>query len=182
MAEVINDVSIVVPTLGRSVLLTCLESIAEGSAWPAELIIVDQGDSGEARRCVHDLGQRGLVCRRVPSDRRGIAAATNLGIQSAQTPFVAITHDDCRVASDWLRVIAGHVSRGGGSVITGRVEPEGEGIVLTIVTSREPRTYTEPLVDGDVLFPPNMALSLSVFERTGYFDEHPSLRMAGGGH
>jgi GT2 family glycosyltransferase len=178
-AEILEDISIVVPTLGRDLLRRCLESIAAGSAWPAELIVVDQGAAEEVPAWLTDFEERGLSCRHVRSDERGIAAATNLGVRLARTPFVAITHDDCRVAPDWLKIIAGHVARAGQAVTTGRVEPEGDGIVLTIVTSREQRTYTEPLIDGDVLFPPNMALPVSVFERTGYFDEHPSLRMAG---
>ena len=177
--EVLENLSIVIPTLGRELLRRCLESIAGGSAWPAELIVVDQGDADDVPRWLAALEKRGLDCRHVPSQSRGIAAATNLGVHRAGTPFVAITHDDCRVETDWLRTIAARVVNAGQAVVTGRVEPEGNGIVLTIVTSRQPRTYTEPLIDGDVLFPPNMALPVSVFERVGYFDEHPSLRAAG---
>jgi hypothetical protein len=67
----------------------------------------------------------------------------------------------------------------GDAIVTGRVEPEGDGVVLTIVTSAEPRTYTRPMIDRDVLFPPNTAFPIRLLERIGYLDEHPSLRLAG---
>jgi hypothetical protein len=65
------------------------------------------------------------------------------------------------------------------AVVTGRVEPGGDGVVPTIVTSTEPAVYRQPLPTGDVLFPPNMAFPLRLLERVGYFDEHPSLNVAG---
>ena len=51
--------------------------------------------------------------------------------------------------------------------------------MLTVITRREPAVYSEPLIDRDVLFPPNMAFPIRLLERIGYFDEHPSLRLAG---
>ena len=35
------------------------------------------------------------------------------------------------------------------------------------------------LLDGDVLFPPNMAFAMRLLSRIGAFDEHPSLATAG---
>jgi GT2 family glycosyltransferase len=113
------------------------------------------------------------------SKERGIAAATNRGLERVKTEFVATTHDDCRVRNDWLQTLSRRVKEIGDAILTGRVEPEGDGIVLTVITSETPAVYTEPLVDGDVLFPPNMALPTRLFDRVGYFDEHPSLWFAG---
>ncbi|MDP8970454.1 MAG: hypothetical protein M3N52_08185, partial [Actinomycetota bacterium] len=48
-----------------------------------------------------------------------------------------------------------------------------------LVTSLTPTTYTRPLLDGDVLFPPNMGFPLRLLQRVGMFDEHPALRVAG---
>jgi GT2 family glycosyltransferase len=58
------------------------------------------------------------------------------------------------------------------------VQPQGSGLVLTVVTAREPRRYARPMIDRDVLFPANMALPVRVLGRIGYMDEHPSLRLA----
>ena len=63
--------------------------------------------------------------------------------------------------------------------MTGRVEPEGDGVVLTVKTHDRPATYTSPLLDGDVLFPPNMGFAVRLLDRVGWFDEHPSLATAG---
>ena len=46
-------------------------------------------------------------------------------------------------------------------------------------TAERPAIYTSPLLDGDVLFPPNMGFAVRLLERIGWLDEHPSLATAG---
>jgi GT2 family glycosyltransferase len=173
------DVSVVIPTLGRELLEGCLDSIAAGTVWPAEVIVVDQGSTRVTAPWIARIERRGLAITHVPSRQTGIAAGTNRGLERVRTPFVATTHDDCRVREDWLQRLAVRVRTVGDAILTGRVEPDGEGIVLTIVTSPEAATYTRPMIDRDVLYPPNMSFPLRVLERVGYLDEHPSLRLAG---
>lgn len=174
-----RDITVVVPTLGDAVLEGCLDSIANGSLWPACLIIVNQGEAtcveNWARR-FEGLGLRLLHLRTKPA---GISAATNLGLQHVGTAYAAVTHDDCRVARDWIEQLAARLEIVGDAIVTGRVEPEGEGIVLTIKTAEQPAIYSAPLLDGDVLFPPNMAFAKRLLDRIGWFDEHPSLLTAG---
>lgn len=174
-----RDVSVVIPTVGRSLLHGCLDSITRGTMWPAELILVDQGRNADVATWVDQLDGRGVRVTYIKSRETGIAAGTNRGLERARTPFVATTHDDCRVKDDWLEKLAARLPTLSGSILTGRVEPEGDGIVLTIVTSVEPAVYRRPMIDRDVLFPPNMAFPLTMLERVGYLDEHPSLRFAG---
>jgi GT2 family glycosyltransferase len=174
-----EDVSVVIPTLGRSLLRGCLESIAGGTVWPAESIVVDQGSDADVARWVDQLNSRGIRITHIRSSQTGIAAGTNRGLDRVRTPFVATTHDDCRVRGDWVEKLAARLPNLEGSILTGRVEPEGDGIVLTIVTSLQPAVYRRPMIDRDVLFPPNMAFPLTILERTGYLDEHPSLASAG---
>jgi GT2 family glycosyltransferase len=83
------------------------------------------------------------------------------------------------VRTDWLRRAAMRLHDIGEAILTGRVEPEGDGIVLTVNTADEPTTYRSPLIAGDVLFPPNMAFAVRLLERIGWLDEHPSLATAG---
>lgn len=173
------DVSVVIPTLGRELLQGCLQSIGAGSAWPAELIVVDQGGSPVVATWMEQLSHRGLNVTHIRSNQSGISSATNRGLERVRTPFVAMTHDDCRVRPDWLERLGARVKEIGDAIVTGRVEPEGEGLVLTVVTLPEPVVYTRPLIDRDVLFPPNMAFPTRLLDRIGYFDEHPSLRLAG---
>ena len=173
-----QDVTVVVPTLGGATLRGCLESIAAGTMWPASVVVVDQG-GGPEPGWLPGLRQLGLDVRHLSAAPAGIAAATNLGLRHAHTQFVAVTHDDCLVRRDWLARMAERLARSPESIVTGRVEPEGEGIVLTVKLQDEPATYTSPLLDGDVLFPPNMGFAVRLTSRVGPFDEHPSLATAG---
>lgn len=176
---VVRDLSIVVPTLGRELLKGCLDSIAGGTVWPAELIVVDQGTDPAVDGWVRRLTSLGMSITHIRSSETGIAAGTNRGLELVRTPFVALTHDDCRVRSEWLSRLSYRLREVGDAILTGRVEPEGQGLVLTVVTQQEPAVYTRPLIDRDVLFPPNMGFPIRLLERVGYFDEHPSLRLAG---
>jgi GT2 family glycosyltransferase len=175
----IRDVTIVVPTMAGPVLQGCLRSIAGGTVWPSRLIVVDQSGSTAAADWVMELRDRGLDAVHLPSTQSGISAATNRGLEQVRTPFAAVTHDDCLVRPDWLQRLASRLAAVGDAIVTGRVEPEGDGIVLTIKTDDEPAVYTAPLLDGDVLFPPNMAFAVRLLDRVGWFDEHPSLATAG---
>jgi hypothetical protein len=179
MTRVIDDVTVVVPTLGGPMLEGCLVSIAAGTVWPRRLVVVDQGDGEAASGWVGALRGRGMEARHVRSAATGISAATNLGLAQVETTFAAVTHDDCIVRPDWLERLHASLRDRPDTIVTGRVEPEGDGVVLTIKTAEEPATYTTPLLDGDVLFPPNMGFSLELLARVGPFDEHPSLATAG---
>jgi GT2 family glycosyltransferase len=179
VSELVGDVTVVIPTLGRPLLRGCLESIAANRVHPRRVILVNQGDAAPVQTWVDEAAVRGLDIDHVVSSVRGIGAAMNTGLQRVGTPYAASTHDDCRVAEDWVASLAHKVREIGEGVLTGRVEPSGAGLVLTTVTSKQRRVYTDPLLDGDVLFPSNMALPMDVFDRTGPFDEHPSLRVAG---
>jgi glycosyltransferase involved in cell wall biosynthesis len=174
-----SDVTVIVPTLGGPTLQGCLESIAGGSIWPARLILVDQGDGRAAGGWATTLRATGIDVLHVISNQSGISAATNRGLERAHTPFAAITHDDCEVRSDWLERLTARLRDIGDAILTGRVEPSGDGVVLTVKTDDDPATYTRPLANGDVLFPPNMAFALRLVDRIGWFDEHPSLATAG---
>src|SRR4030095_16456009 len=95
------------------------------------------------------------------------------------TAFCACPHTECHVRTDWLHRVAMRLPEVGDAILTGRVEPEGGGIVLTVKTADEPMTYRSPLIAGDVLFPPNMAFAVRLLERVGWLDAHPSLATAG---
>ena len=177
--SVAADVTVVIPTVGRALLEGCLDSIVAGAVWPGEIIVVDQSRTDLIVPWVARLRSAGLSITHVRSDESGIAAATNRGFERVPTPYVATTHDDCRVRADWLETISARVRVVGDAIVTGRVEPEGDGVVLTIVTSAEPKTYSKPMIDRDVLFPPNMAFPIRLLDRIGYLDEHASLRLAG---
>lgn len=172
------DISIVVPTVGRPHLKGCLESIASARSWPAKLIVVHQGHNTEVSAWVEELAANGMATHYVRSDKRGTAAATNCGLACVETPFVAVTHDDCRIAADWLERMADHLRRHPERIVTGMVRPERGKIVPSVITTREPAVYRHPLIDRDPLFPANMGFSLETARRLGPFEENPLLPLA----
>ncbi len=174
----IADVAVVIPTVGRSQLQGCLESIAKGNAWPAELIVVDQGSDLRVAAWIEELRAKGMTTRHIRSSQTGTAAATNRGLESVRTPFVAVTHDDCRVEPNWLRCIADCMREAPGAIVTGMVRPEKGTVVPSVITSSEPAVYHRPLLDRDPLFPANMAFSLDIPRRIGPFDECSPLLQA----
>jgi GT2 family glycosyltransferase len=177
--RVLPDVTVLIPTLGRDLLRGCLQSIAAGDRWPAELLVVDQGRGTGVGGHVETLRRRGLIVRHVQDGGRGIAAAMNRGVSEARTRWVATTHDDCRVATDWLRRLSETQRRlGDSAVVTGRVLPEVGHEVPSVITSTVPARYTRPLRDRDVLFPANMSASARLWRAVGPMDEDPLLRQA----
>ena len=80
---------------------------------------------------------------------------TSRGLERVRTPNVAVTHDDRRMS---VAIGSSNCQHGlreiGDAILTGRVEPEGDGIVLKIKGSAERSTYTTPLLTRDDLFPP----------------------------
>lgn len=96
---VIEPVTVVVPTLGRSpVLAPCLEALrGEG----ARVVVVDQG-AGATRL---PAGLADLVLR--PGRNLGFAGGTNLGLAEAAGEWVATVNDDCLVAPGWLGALTG---------------------------------------------------------------------------
>jgi GT2 family glycosyltransferase len=175
---VARDLTVVIPTIGRPLVRGCLDSIRAGDTWPAAVVITDQGQTAEVAQTIGQLRQSGMNAVHIVSSERGIAAGTNRGIERSATRYVAVTHDDCRVASNWVGTMAARLPTLGEALVTGRVEPQGEGANPTVMTSLVPRVYREPR-HGDVLFPPNMGFPRAIVDRIGPLDEHPSLRFAG---
>jgi glycosyltransferase involved in cell wall biosynthesis len=176
----LDEVTVIVPTVGRSVVRGCLESIVEGDSWPAELLVVDQSQGPDVGGHMQALHRRGLIARHVPMPGRGIAAAMNRGVDEVRTRWVAVTHDDCRVASNWLRKLwNSQRNLGVPAVVTGRVLPEEGHEVPSVITSTVPATYKRPLKNRDVLFPANMLTPLEVWQAVGPMDEDPLFIQAG---
>lgn len=101
------DVSVVVPTHGRPVLLArCLLALREQSLdrWRYEIIVVSDGRDEETQALLAAItSQTAAVVRYFSLPRaRGPAAARNAGWHAARAPVVAFTDDDTIPARDWL--------------------------------------------------------------------------------
>jgi len=170
------DISVVIPTVGRSILKRCLRSIAHGSELPRRVIVVDQSSSPQIREWLRALEELGVETKHLPSSQTGRASAVNRGIECTNTEFLAITDDDCLVAPDWLRNMRAHLIARPNTVVTGRVEASGDEKVPMVVTSMSPATYSRPRLKFDSLSGGNMGVALVVMNQVGLLDEDAVLR------
>src|SRR5215207_7765957 len=90
---VLEDISVVIPTLGRKILEQSLFWILIGSAWPRDLIIVEQGSNEEVNSWFARVRSMGIQVKHIKSNQRGRSAGVNRGLEQVATPFVAITDD-----------------------------------------------------------------------------------------
>ena len=175
---VLPDVTVVIPTLGRAILRDSLHAIAMGNAWPRTLIVVNQGPANDIPRWIEELRAQGMDARLYASTQKGRACGVNRGLERVETPFAAITDDDCLVARDWLSTLVARLRETPGAVVTGRVEAEGDAPAVALLTSAEPALYHRPLLKRDVLCGGNMGVSRRVLDQVGLLDEDPRLRAA----
>lgn len=175
---VLDDISVVIPTLGRPILESALGWIAVGSRWPHEVIVVDQGSSADAEAWSANLTRRGLATRWVPSEQTGRSSGVNRGLERATTRFVAVTDDDCFAQEDWLERMRARLAGRPRSIVSGRVEGAGDGAVVAVVTDTEERIQRRPSLRFDTMSGGNMGVATEVVREVGPFDEDPRLRLA----
>jgi GT2 family glycosyltransferase len=176
---VLADLSVVIPTLGRPILETCLSHLVDGSRWPAAVIVVDQGRVAAVAEMVAGLEQIGLGAEYVPSMQRGRSAGLNRGLERVRTRFVAITDDDCFVAADWLERMAGCLRSEPDAIVTGRVELAGnEEAPFSVVSSLDAKRYTRPGLKVHPFIGGNAGMAMATVGKIGAFDEDPCLASA----
>jgi len=174
---VLEDISIVIPTLGRPILEQSLYWILMGNAWPGCLIVVEQGSNSDVAEWLKRVQKIGIEVKHIQSNQRGRSAGINRGLEQTDTRFVAITDDDCFVDEDWLHNMAGKLRQNPDAVVTGRVEAAGEDMVV-VVTSTTPSIQRCPRLKFDSMSGGNMGTSLAVFKRVGLFQEDPVMATA----
>lgn len=176
---ILDDISVAIPTLGRPILESCLFWLADGSHWPARIIIVDQGRNPVVAEWLAVLKAAGLETLYVPSGQNGRSAGINRGLEQVQTRFVAITDDDCFVTADWLEKMVARLRNEPEAIVCGRVDQAGdEEVAFSVVTSRELKRSERPQLKAHPFIGGNAGLALELVQRIGFFDEHPCLQAA----
>jgi len=169
--------SIAVCTRNRGAKLPNLfESLArmrvpEGVEW--ELVVVDNGSTDATARVLQDFeARRVLPLRRCFEPRPGLSVARNHALKASRGEVIAFTDDDCRVAQNWLAVLA----REFGSdpalcLLGGRVELYNQADrPVSIRTGREPLDLTGATRALDVFIGCNIAFRREAIDRVGNFD------------
>ena len=173
-----DDVSVVIPTLGRELLRRCLEALAAADVRPARVFVVDQGRMNALERMAEEFHAAGLDVAYLPSMRTGRSAGLNDGIRQVTTEFLAITDDDCVPAADWVAKAAALLRREPGTIVTGRVEAGDEGVQLSVSTGRDAIVQRRPRLTFDRLSGGNMAIATAIVQRIGGFEEDECMRTA----
>ena len=174
---VLEDISIVIPTLGRDILEQSLFWILMGSAWPVCLIIVEQGANPNVAKMLKRVQEIGVRVKHIVSSQRGRSAGINRGLEQVDTRFVAITDDDCFIGEDWLFNMASRLRLRPDAIITGRVEATGQGTII-VVTSTHSSIQKHPRIKFDSMSGGNMGTAMAVFRRVGLFEEDPVMATA----
>jgi HAD superfamily hydrolase (TIGR01662 family) len=103
MTDLLEQVTVVIPTIGRDSLYALLESLGQGPA-VAEVVVVDDRRSGSALP-VPTLPVptqiNGAPVRTVSSGGRGPATARNRGWRAARTEWIAFLDDDVLLPPGW---------------------------------------------------------------------------------
>ena len=167
-------VSVAISTLDRpDALARCLRSLADGTALPAEVVVVDQSPGETARQAV-DAAQGLPRVVHVPQRRTGLSLGQNEAVARTTSAVVAVLDDDCVADPGWVEA----VSRVLGDerpvdVVGGRVLPledGGAGLAVSSRTGTERLSFDRRDRPWDVGSGNNFAFRRAWFERVGGCD------------
>lgn len=168
-------VTVGVATCGRpDGLARCLRALASQSDPPAEVIVVDQAPSDEARAAVAATPLP--RARYLEQPRLGLSASRNLALASAREDVLAVTDDDCVPDDGWLTAVASAFERQPRpQAVSGPILPLGEGPPGTFAISlRESPTavdHSSRVVPWSVGSGGNFAARVPVLRDCGGWDE-----------
>lgn len=163
------SISVVLPTLGRPMLQSVLDALADGETLPAALTIIDQGSLPVPEASLSVLARLGVKIHVVRIAPHSPANARNIGLASLATPYFAGLDEDCIPDRRWLKVLRAHLDAHPDAIITGRVSAQPNKLAPSTVDDEEPRIYTKPLYE-DPLKTGNFAASRETAARIGPFD------------
>jgi GT2 family glycosyltransferase len=160
------EISVVIPTRERETRLAfALEALEQQTLGRDrfEVVVVRDGDWERPRaEAPPGIDVRFLLL----AERRGPAAARNLGWREARAPLVAFCDDDCRPAPEWLEELL-VADEGPDTFLQGRTEPDPDerhllgGLARTMFVDA-PNDWFQAC---------NIAYPRALLERLGGFDE-----------
>ncbi len=177
-AENRAPLTVVIPTLGRPVLERALDALEANAVRPERVIVIDQGRSAAVAALARASAGRGLDVLHVPSDERGRARAVNRGLERVTTRFAAVTDDDCLASPDWIASMRARLERHADAIVTGRVEPGGDGPQAAVVVGAEEWVMTRPGLGFRGASGGNVGFAMETLARVGPYDEDPCLQAA----
>ena len=177
------DLTVVVSTYNRADRLPlALDALRDQSGDVRyEIIVVDNNSTDSTRAVVEAIAaESGGKVRYAFEPRQGLSYGRNTGIELSQSPLVAFTDDDVRVAPDWVdalkRVFDEHpdIDYVGGPVLPNWLQPPPRWLTRGHWGPLALQDYgSEGIVTGKergmCLVGANMTFRRRVFERVGTF-------------
>jgi glycosyltransferase involved in cell wall biosynthesis len=134
-------ISVVIPTYNRAQLVKhAIESILSQQLIDCELIVVDDGSTDNTLAVLEEYGDQ---IRVIHQANQGVAAARNLGVQSARGEYVWFLDSDDRLLPGALQAMASAVKKLPGSDVF-------YGWALTIDQVGKPAQWLRPAVSGRI--------------------------------
>ncbi|MFC1706157.1 glycosyltransferase [Planctomycetota bacterium] len=129
------DVTLVVPARDRPALTERLLDSLRRSEAKYPIVVVDDGSASP----LVTLRERSLDLRLTVVRNKqavGPAAARNVGLWRAQTPYVAFTDNDVAVTATWMNELLGHLKAAPSDVagVGGRVTDDGTTLIGNYAT------------------------------------------------
>lgn len=177
-AIVRQDLTLLIPTLGRPILERALSAIEDGTEWPAEVLVVDQSSDAAARPLAQAVRSRGLQVRWLPCAGRGRSLGLNTGLAAVVTDWVLITDDDCLADRYWVGAMRKRLLDMPGGLVTGRVDAMDGEIQLSVATGDAEVVQRRPSLRFDRLSGGNMGAHRDVLRQVGPFTTEEAMRTA----
>ena len=85
-------ISVVIPTYNRAEIVSrAIKSVQDQTLQPFEIIVIDDGSSDDTRRITKEQFSH---CRYYYQENQGVSSARNLGIQKAESEWIAFLDSD----------------------------------------------------------------------------------------
>ena len=173
----IDDLTVAIATLDRpDDLSCCLSALLANDVLPAEVIVVDQSESQSARSIVDAIAGASIPVVYIHQAQRGLSASRNAAIESAHSPMIAFTDDDCAPDSNWVKALEqSFAAPPFPDAVCGSVLPLGPDIpgFYSVSPRQSPirADYKQKHIPWEIGTGGNFAVRKAWFERVGEFDE-----------
>jgi glycosyltransferase involved in cell wall biosynthesis len=173
LTEELPFISIVIPTRNRGRYLPYLfEALAE-EEYPTdkvEVIVVDDSSTDNTRQLIEEWKERlPFPLITLQKERKGPAAARNLGVSRARGEVIAFTDSDCVPSPQWLRAGARGIGLGA-TIVCGPIDPRRLDGTHWLFNAQ-----LNPVTSDTGLYPTaNFFVKRSAFESVGGFREDVS--------
>jgi GT2 family glycosyltransferase len=167
---------VAISTRDRADLLErCLQSLADGTLTPAEIVVADQSDGPETQELVTRLPATPESVRYIRARPGGLGVAQNDAFRATTAPVVAVLDDDCVADERWLESIARAFAAEEVAFVSGPVLPLGPDApglhAVASRTSLQRRELDAHVMPWDAGSGNNFAVRRHWFERIGGCDE-----------